>query len=370
MEENPSGNGQQGKWTPKAFDDLLTGAFSEAGWFKMHRALILKWGLEAAAVLSYLINYHSRVKRSATYKWNSGWFYCTIEKLEEELGLPRKAQDRAIAKLKSAGALGTQLIGLPARRHFRIDPRVVLNVISEWESGQSGTNKVVPNGTNWSVPNGTTIVPSNIVPSNIPPDTNVSGGTRGRRGRPRGTPGGFLASAADKEVGGELYLMLESSGSDLLVTARDKEGRVKRRAAGLPSFHRVVSRLRLERKVPEEELRAVAAWLKQHYDDPKAFVPRVRAVDDLFDKWGQFREAMRRWEADDGAEQEAPRFSKEYRAACFRLRDKMAEYMRERGRNPFADRWERLDYARACEELGLPQGTVRDLDDLDRCAWS
>jgi hypothetical protein len=59
------------------------------------------------------------------YWWDKGrekgWIFKTIEEIHCETCLGRSEQDRAIKVWKSLGMLEVKLIGLPAKRHFKIN---------------------------------------------------------------------------------------------------------------------------------------------------------------------------------------------------------------------------------------------------------
>ncbi len=67
---------------------------------------------------------------------NDGWFYLTIEDVEERTTLSRECQDGAIRILKDWGFIATKQMGMPAKRHFKI----FKEKITEWVKP---TNKIV-----------------------------------------------------------------------------------------------------------------------------------------------------------------------------------------------------------------------------------
>ena len=54
-----------------------------------------------------------------------GWFYQTIERTEEITGLKRSRQDKATRKLVELGILEQINKGLPMKRYFRINYKVL-----------------------------------------------------------------------------------------------------------------------------------------------------------------------------------------------------------------------------------------------------
>lgn len=132
------------KWAKRRFTALLV-VLSSHGWFKIHRSLVEILGLEAAAMLHYLIDVHVRVQRSPDYKWNEGWFYCMMKKISKEINVSPGAQTRILTKLtgknKTREPVGPRLIemkkmGLPARRFVRIDGEAIEDIIFKWVKNQ------------------------------------------------------------------------------------------------------------------------------------------------------------------------------------------------------------------------------------------
>jgi len=58
-------------------------------------------------------------------KHGQGWFYYTQEDIEERTLLTRKHQDAGLEILANFGLIEKKLIGVPARRHFRLNPKKI-----------------------------------------------------------------------------------------------------------------------------------------------------------------------------------------------------------------------------------------------------
>lgn len=86
-------------------------------------------GLNEAVIYAELVSLHQYwAKRNELTE--DGWFFCTIENLEENTSIKRDTQARTIAKLEKKWKLiETKRMGLPARRYFRITEEI-LNLIS------------------------------------------------------------------------------------------------------------------------------------------------------------------------------------------------------------------------------------------------
>lgn len=119
-----------------------------------------------AALISKYTYYRDKGKAS------DGWFYSTIEDLQESTTYGRKVQTSAINKLVGYGLLESKLMGMPARRYFRLisdtdklaaliekGQEICANMRRKTETAEvapdestqksslsNGANKIVPNG--------------------------------------------------------------------------------------------------------------------------------------------------------------------------------------------------------------------------------
>jgi len=101
-----------------------------------NREIARRIGLEAAIFLSEVIDkYCYFEKKDQIVK---GWFYLTIDAVEERTTLSRRQQDTAIDKLIELKFIETKQMGMPAKRHFR----VFKENITEW---LNCTNKIDEN---------------------------------------------------------------------------------------------------------------------------------------------------------------------------------------------------------------------------------
>ena len=101
----------------------------------VNRRLAHAVGLQEAVVYSALL---------AKYAWyeshdmlaEGGWFYSTAEDLEESTALTRCQQQRCISSLTSAGLICCNVMGMPAKRYFRIvdDVSILKGLFSSVES--------------------------------------------------------------------------------------------------------------------------------------------------------------------------------------------------------------------------------------------
>ncbi len=69
-------------------------------------------------------------------KHGDGWFYYTIDKVEERTCLSRKNQDTEIKLLISLGLIESRCLGMPAKRHFRINDAKIIEYMG-YRNGQT-----------------------------------------------------------------------------------------------------------------------------------------------------------------------------------------------------------------------------------------
>jgi len=105
------------------FLDLI----KSTGYITVSKELAHEIGLNETVILSELISQYEYFKKNNKLR-DQKWFFCTIEKLEEQTTLNRHYQDKAIATLKKLGLIEVDRKGLPARRHFKIIEREILNL--------------------------------------------------------------------------------------------------------------------------------------------------------------------------------------------------------------------------------------------------
>jgi hypothetical protein len=60
---------------------------------------------------------------------NPNWVYKTIKEIEDETALSRQEQDTAIKICKGFGALEVRLMGIPAKRHFRLNINKIVKLL-------------------------------------------------------------------------------------------------------------------------------------------------------------------------------------------------------------------------------------------------
>jgi hypothetical protein len=109
----------------------------------INRYLAHAIGLNEALIFAALISKYTYYSNKNTLD-QEGFFYSTIDDLEESTTLGRKAQDRAIKKLVQLKLIETKLKGLPAKRHFKINPDISIleSLINNVKTSMSKRDKL------------------------------------------------------------------------------------------------------------------------------------------------------------------------------------------------------------------------------------
>jgi hypothetical protein len=123
----------------------------------------------AAILLSEIASrykYHKEKHELEIDSEGNGWFYFTQEEIERRTTMSRKQQDTALEILVSKGLIEKKVMGLPAKRFFRLKADEINKFFEEESEGDdqtgvqtslSKTDKLdCPKGTNWSDQKGQT----------------------------------------------------------------------------------------------------------------------------------------------------------------------------------------------------------------------
>ena len=78
-----------------------------------------------------LMMMHALIEGDSACSDDSGWFYQTVETIEDMYFLSRKQQDRVISYLIENEFIYKKVTGLPARRYFKINNEKLTNVMLE-----------------------------------------------------------------------------------------------------------------------------------------------------------------------------------------------------------------------------------------------
>ncbi len=106
---------------------------NNSSFYMLNKFLLKEIGIESSLMLSCLME--------AEEIFEEEWFYQTSETIEKLTTLTRKKQDSAIKILIDKKIIEKKVYGIPAKRFFKINAKIVLELISN-----NGTNKFAPNG--------------------------------------------------------------------------------------------------------------------------------------------------------------------------------------------------------------------------------
>ena len=126
----------------KTFKQLLM----SSNYYALNKQIVKSLGIESAFLLTILI------EASDGLADEDGWFYQTIEKIEELTGIGRHKQDKIIKDLIELKILEQKNKGVPCKRYFKINYSMIENLVflspqtSLSEIGKLGCKKE----TNWS----------------------------------------------------------------------------------------------------------------------------------------------------------------------------------------------------------------------------
>jgi hypothetical protein len=99
--------------------NLLKQIFGQKAHWQINKDFAKSFGIECAILISDLVDKN-------TY-FNQEWFFNTAENIENDTTLSRFQQDKAIKILIENGFIETKLMGIPAKKHFKINENNLLN---------------------------------------------------------------------------------------------------------------------------------------------------------------------------------------------------------------------------------------------------
>lgn len=85
-----------------------------------------KISLEAAVILAELISEYTLWERKNALE-EDGWFFCTVDKLNNILHKKQDVQNKHINKLISFGLIEKELRGYPYKRYFKLNIKNIID---------------------------------------------------------------------------------------------------------------------------------------------------------------------------------------------------------------------------------------------------
>ena len=125
---------------------LIKELLTSSGFFVLNKKIVKKFDADTALLLS------SFAEAEAVFADENGWFFQTIETVEEMTGLQRKKQEKCIKNLVEKGILEQKNIGMPRKRYFRLNYEKISEIV--FESNIRTRNTVWTKRTNKYGPNG------------------------------------------------------------------------------------------------------------------------------------------------------------------------------------------------------------------------
>lgn len=115
----------------------LTQMLASRNYIILNKPIAKILGINASIMLGELCSEYEYWK--STDQLDEEYFYSTAQNIREHTTLTRKSQDSAIGKLKEYGIIETKLMGLPAKRYFKINQEKIGELLY-MQDCPSGTN--------------------------------------------------------------------------------------------------------------------------------------------------------------------------------------------------------------------------------------
>lgn len=97
----------------------------------LHEYIIKTFGnVEMAAIISYLLYMEEHLVKKDT-PYSQRWFVVIYDQLKKYTGLKHNRVCNTIQELREVGLIDTEMRGMPARQHFRIDNEFLMSLIFE-----------------------------------------------------------------------------------------------------------------------------------------------------------------------------------------------------------------------------------------------
>jgi len=111
----------------------------------VNKTLMLSLGIDEAIMIGELASEYDYWETKEQLD-EDGFFYSTVEKVEENTTLTKYKQKKALDKLQKLGIVEVQRKGLPAKRYVKIHEEKLLQILSNKKSKNltSGSKKILP----------------------------------------------------------------------------------------------------------------------------------------------------------------------------------------------------------------------------------
>ena len=116
---------------------LVKQLLTSSNYWTLNKTVVKMFGIETAFLLTNLAEAETMMSDK------DGWFYQTSETLEKITTLSRYKQDRGIEQLEEAGILKKDVRGIPAKRYFKLDYKVLSNkIVNNLQTGVEKSDKL------------------------------------------------------------------------------------------------------------------------------------------------------------------------------------------------------------------------------------
>lgn len=107
----------------------------------VNKDLIKEFGINTALMLGELASEYQYYYKNNMLE--NGMFFSTIENIEENTGLSKHQQKKALDELKSMGIVDVIVKGLPAKRYIKIDINILENKFANnWQTSSEKISKL------------------------------------------------------------------------------------------------------------------------------------------------------------------------------------------------------------------------------------
>ena len=110
-------------------EDSIINILANDNYIIVNRSLIKELGLKETIVLGELASEYNYYKKQGSLDEN-GYFYSTIDNIEENTSLSSYEQKKCLDNLSKRGIVSVVLKGIPAKRHIKINTLQVINLFA------------------------------------------------------------------------------------------------------------------------------------------------------------------------------------------------------------------------------------------------
>lgn len=110
-------------------EDSIVNILANDNYIIVNRSLIKELGLKETIILGELASEYNYYKKQGSLDEN-GYFYSTIDNIEENTSLSSYEQKKCLDNLSERGIVSVVLKGIPAKRHIKINTLQIINLFA------------------------------------------------------------------------------------------------------------------------------------------------------------------------------------------------------------------------------------------------